>query len=311
MVEEAGGGGLLTVEGGLVIWTLVVFGLLLFILKRSAWPVLLQAVREREQRLERQLAEAAQAREEAARLLEQQKQALERARAEAQEIVTKAKVVAEKERAALLARAREEYELLLARAKKDIEEEKAKAILALRREAVDLSIAAASRLIAQNLDSEANRRLALEYLASLAARPAGADRGDRPGVSGAPRPGAEPRARGRRPRGGAGRRARAPDRRAAGVGAGQGGPSPLPRRSGDLGRGDRARGRPRVRRVAQAQAHCAATQDADGRLTRRGRSETARGNPGRSRFQAGTAVLRNPSGATWRAARTRAAARPP
>src|SRR2546422_5984095 len=76
MVDEPGGGGLLTVEGGLVIWTLVVFGLLLYILKRSAWPVLLQAVREREQRLERQLAEAAQAREEAARLLEQQKQAL-------------------------------------------------------------------------------------------------------------------------------------------------------------------------------------------------------------------------------------------
>jgi len=154
MVDEPGGGGLLTVEGGLVIWTLVVFGLLLYILKRSAWPVLLQAVREREQRLERQLAEAAQAREEAARLVEQQKQALERARAEAQEI----------------AKAREEYELLLARAKKDIEEEKAKAILALRREAVDLSIAAASRLIEQNLDSEANRRLALEYLASLEQR---------------------------------------------------------------------------------------------------------------------------------------------
>src|SRR5881396_884320 len=86
----------LTVDGGLVIWTLVVFGLLLFILRRSAWPVLLNAVREREQRLERQLAEAAQAREEAARLLEQQKQALERARGEAQEIVTKAKAVAEK-----------------------------------------------------------------------------------------------------------------------------------------------------------------------------------------------------------------------
>src|SRR5256886_8613425 len=108
MVEEAGGGGLLTVEGGLVIWTLVVFGLLLFILKRSAWPVLLQAVREREQRLERQLAEAAQAREEAARLLEQQKQALERARAEAQEIVTKAKVGAGKGPGAPLRRAPEE-----------------------------------------------------------------------------------------------------------------------------------------------------------------------------------------------------------
>src|SRR2546422_10221452 len=118
MVEEPGGGGLLTVEGGLVIWTLVVFGLLLFILKRSAWPVLLQAVREREQRLERQLAEAAQARGEAARLLGQQKQALERARGEAQGIVTKAEAVAEKERGPPLAQARGEDEEHLAPAKK-------------------------------------------------------------------------------------------------------------------------------------------------------------------------------------------------
>src|SRR2546428_1704170 len=107
MVDEPGGGGLLAVEGGLVIWTLVVFGLLLYILKRSAWPVLLQAVREREQRLERQLAEAAQARGEAASLLEQQKQALERARAVAQEIVTKAKAGAGQERAPLPAQGRE------------------------------------------------------------------------------------------------------------------------------------------------------------------------------------------------------------
>src|SRR3989442_12315259 len=168
--EPAGGGGLLTVEGGLVIWTLVVFGLLLYVLKRSAWPVLVRAGREREQRLERQLAEAAQAREEAARLLEQQKQALEHARAEAQEIVTKAKAVAEKERATLLAKAREEYEQHLARAKKDIEEEKAKAILALRRGAGGPPRPAAARRSQENLASEANRRLALEYLASLEQR---------------------------------------------------------------------------------------------------------------------------------------------
>ena len=62
----AGGGGPLTVDGGLVIWTLVVFGLLLYVLKRNAWPVLLAAVREREQKLERQLAEAEKNRAEAA-----------------------------------------------------------------------------------------------------------------------------------------------------------------------------------------------------------------------------------------------------
>jgi F-type H+-transporting ATPase subunit b len=71
---------------------------------------------------------------------------------------------------ALLAKTREEQELLLERARREIEGEKEKAILALRREAVDLSIAAASKLVESNLDSDANRRLVLEYLASLEQR---------------------------------------------------------------------------------------------------------------------------------------------
>ncbi|HEY6209614.1 MAG TPA: F0F1 ATP synthase subunit B [Gemmatimonadales bacterium] len=162
-----GGGGPLTVDGGLVIWTLVVFGLLLYVLRRSAWPVLLAAVREREQKLERQLAEAEKNRAEAAALLEEHKRLVAAARGEAQEILNKAKTVAEKERATLLAKAREEYEQLLARARKEIGEEKEKALLALRREAVDLSIAAAVRLLDASLDTEANRRLVTEYLAGL------------------------------------------------------------------------------------------------------------------------------------------------
>jgi len=163
----AGGGGPLTVDGGLVIWTLVVFGLLLYVLKRNAWPVLLAAVREREQKLERQLAEAEKNRAEAAALLEEHKRLLAAAKGEAQEILNKAKTVAEKERATLLAKAREEYERLLTRARKEIDEEKEKALLALRQEAVDLSIAAAAKLLDANLDTEANRRLVTEYLASL------------------------------------------------------------------------------------------------------------------------------------------------
>src|SRR5438445_655530 len=64
--QEGGGGGPLSVDGGLVIWTLVVFATLLYVLKRSAWPVLLAAVRERGQKLGRQLAEAEKQRQEAA-----------------------------------------------------------------------------------------------------------------------------------------------------------------------------------------------------------------------------------------------------
>jgi F-type H+-transporting ATPase subunit b len=165
--QEESGAGPLTVDGGLVIWTLVVFGLLLLVLRRSAWPVLLAAVRERERRLEQQIAEAEKNRAEAAALLEEQRKLLAQARSEAHEILNKAKGVADKERAALLAKAREEYEQLLTRARKEIAEEREKALVALRREAVDLSIAAASKLIEANLDTDANRHLAMEYLASL------------------------------------------------------------------------------------------------------------------------------------------------
>src|SRR5437899_2489828 len=101
--------GPLSVEGGLVVWTLVVFGLLLAILGRSAWPVLLQTVRDRERELERRLAEAAKAQEDAARLLEEHKKLLAGAKGQAQALLAEAKSVAQQEREAVLKKAREEH----------------------------------------------------------------------------------------------------------------------------------------------------------------------------------------------------------
>jgi F-type H+-transporting ATPase subunit b len=162
-----GGTGPFSINEGLIFWTLVVFGLLLVLLWRFAWPEILRLVEERERRIQQQLDDAERARAESARLLEEHRQLVAGAKAEAQEMVAKARAVAEKERETLLARAREQYEQLLARARKDIDAEKEKAILALRREAVDLSIAGASKLLETTLDTEANRRLVTEYLATL------------------------------------------------------------------------------------------------------------------------------------------------
>jgi F-type H+-transporting ATPase subunit b len=166
--EAGGGGGPFSINPGLIIWTLVVFGILLVLLWRFAFPAILKSVEERERRIQKQLEEAERANAEAQRLLEEHKKQLAAARAEAQDILTKAKTVAQKEREALLAKAREEYESLLVRARKDINAEKEKALQELRREAVELSIAAASRVIEANLDTEANRRLVTEFLESLA-----------------------------------------------------------------------------------------------------------------------------------------------
>ena len=165
-VHETGGGPF-SINPGLIIWTLVVFGILLFLAWRLGYPELLKMVEERERRIQKQLEEAEKANTEAQRLLEDHKKQIAAAHHEAQDILAKAKSVSQKERETLLAKAREEYDGLLKRARKDIDDEKEKAIQALRREAVDLSIAAASRVIEANLDTDANRKLVTEFLESL------------------------------------------------------------------------------------------------------------------------------------------------
>jgi len=166
-VQEEHTPGPLTVEGGLMLWTVVIFLLLLLILKRFAWPAVLGAVEAREQALEQQLAEAERSRAEAAKLLEEHKRLLGDAKTQAHAIVLEARQLAEKERAVAMEKVKQEQEELLARARREIAAERDRAVAELRREAVDLSLAAASKLIEKRLDSQTDRKLVLEYLASL------------------------------------------------------------------------------------------------------------------------------------------------
>ena len=55
----------------------------------------------------------------------------------------------------------------MARARRDLAAERDRAIADLRREAVDLSLAAAGRLIGQRLEGDADRKLVLDYLGTL------------------------------------------------------------------------------------------------------------------------------------------------
>ena len=165
--EAGGGAGPFSINPGLIIWTLLVFVILLGLLWKFAFPSIVRSVEERERRIQKQLEDAEKANTEARALLEEHKKQIAAARTEAQDILAKAKTVSQKERETLLAKAREEYDALLNRARKDIDAEKEKAIQALRQEAVELSIAAASRVIEANLDSDANRKLVTDFLESL------------------------------------------------------------------------------------------------------------------------------------------------
>lgn len=159
--------GPLTVEGGLMFWTIVIFLLLLAVLKKFAWPAILGAVEAREQALERQLAEAARDREEAAALLAEHQKLIADAKSQAHGIIVEARSVAEKDRALAIEKTRQEQEELLARARREIGAERDRAVAELRREAVDISLAAATKLIEKRLDAETDRKIVLEYLSTL------------------------------------------------------------------------------------------------------------------------------------------------
>jgi F-type H+-transporting ATPase subunit b len=152
-------------------WTIVVFLLLLAILKKFAWPAVLGAVEAREKALEEQLAEAERNRAEAAALLAEHKKLVGDARAQAGSILAEARSAADKERAVALEKTKLEQQELLERARREIASERDRAIADLRREAVDISLAAASKLIGERLSSETDRKLVTDYLATLDTKP--------------------------------------------------------------------------------------------------------------------------------------------
>lgn len=158
------------VNFGIFFWTWVVFIALFFVLKRYAWPAIVRATEERERSIQEHLAKAEEANARAERLAEENKQLLSEARASAQQLISDAKQAADKERVLAVGRTKKEQDALLERARRDIAAERDKAIVQLRAEAVDLSLAAASKLIEERLTDDADRRLVEGYLKTLEGR---------------------------------------------------------------------------------------------------------------------------------------------
>lgn len=164
--------GLLTPNIGLTFWTIVVFLIVLAVLSKFAFPKILGAVEAREAHL-RELSEGAERdRAAAAALVAENQRILDDTRARVQEAINESRTSAERIRADMLAETRREQEAMIERARRDIQAERESALEAVRREAVDVSMRAAERLVRRNLDAEDNRRLVREYLGQVAAQPA-------------------------------------------------------------------------------------------------------------------------------------------
>ncbi|MEO6067568.1 MAG: F0F1 ATP synthase subunit B [Gemmatimonadota bacterium] len=155
------------VNTGVMIWTLISFGLLFLLLWKYVWPQMLAATEAREQRIKQQLEEAARLNAEAKATVAEQNKLLTEARNQASSILTETKAAAERERALGAEKARAEAEEMLTRARREIGAEKDRASAELRREAVDLALAAAGKLIGKRFEAAQDKQLVTEYLASM------------------------------------------------------------------------------------------------------------------------------------------------
>jgi len=164
-------GGLLSPHGGLMFWTLLIFLVVWVILSRYAFKPITAAVEAREKALEDAIAEAKADREAAAALLAEHRAQIDNARNEAQKLIVEGRAIGEKIRSDMVEETRGQQQDMLERARREIEAEKVRAIAELRREAVDLAIAGASKVIEKNLDDDSNRRIVESFLSSIPASP--------------------------------------------------------------------------------------------------------------------------------------------
>lgn len=158
---------LLDPHEGLIIWTIITFLVVLFVLKKFAWPQLLAALDEREKRISDALAAAEQARQGAEEVLREHRQKLAAADEEARQVVAEARAAAADVRQRIVSQAREEAERVVSQARTSIESEKRAATAELRRETANLAVQAAGVLIDANLDDERNRGLVDDLIAKI------------------------------------------------------------------------------------------------------------------------------------------------
>ncbi len=159
---------------GLTVWTSFVFLALLGILWKYAWGPVLAAVEARESGIQDTLDQAANERKEAGKLLAEHRQQMADARRQAQQLIAESREAGEKVRQDIEEKAKVEGQALIERARESIEREKDAALDALRRESVDLALAAAAKLMHESLDEAKDRELVMGYIDDLSAQGEGA-----------------------------------------------------------------------------------------------------------------------------------------
>jgi F-type H+-transporting ATPase subunit b len=152
--------------GGLALWTWIIFLIALPFMWKVVMGPVAKALAARDAQAAAAIDDAKRASEDAQRARAEVEQRLREAAAGAQRTMDEARARAEAREKELVDKAKAEAGAMLESARGAIRAEQEKALAAIRREVVDLSLSAASRVIARKVDSDDDRRLAAEVVAA-------------------------------------------------------------------------------------------------------------------------------------------------
>ena len=171
--EERSGLDLILPDKAELLWGVILFALVLFVLNKFAFPAIKKGIQQREEKIQGDLEEAENAKNEANKQLEDYKKQLADARGEANRIIEEARQSAEEVRKDLVAKAEKEAEQIVERAQEQISAERNRTVQELQTTLADLSIELASKVVGRSLDTESQRDLVDAYIKEVAGMSAG------------------------------------------------------------------------------------------------------------------------------------------
>ena len=167
MPIASSGSFLITPNVGLMVWTLLLFGISLWVLWKYAFPRISEALDRRQHAIEESLDHADRIRHEADDLLAEYRERLGEARQQADDIMARARRAAESQDREATEEAKAKREQMLEQTRRDIEAETRRAIQEIRREVADLTVMATEKVTRKTLTEDDQRRLIDDALSEL------------------------------------------------------------------------------------------------------------------------------------------------
>lgn len=153
-------------QSGVLIWTLIIFGLSLPLMIKFVFGPIVRSLDARDKKVEEAASAAQDAKRAAEEAVAKANEAREEARAEAKQMVQAAQARAERQAQEALEAAKAEADRQMEKARQDIEAEKRRALIEIRQEVVNLTIASAGQILRKDIDDEGHRRLVDEFMGS-------------------------------------------------------------------------------------------------------------------------------------------------